>query len=455
MYKKDFPIQAVVISLTIIIALTAFCEGSNGSTMLDVNYEQLISRADLHYDQQVRTSMEGLPIGNGVMGSLVWTTGKQLRLQINRVDVFCANSSTNSFPRVDSDYSHGCGFVDIQFADFGADAFGSESTHQHLSVYDGVVGVQGNDVSAEVFAWPDGDVMAVRITDNRDKPDSIKVTLRALRPVTYKLRNHYAFSRIGSQGERIMLRQQFVEGDDDPERTAMFPQPEASTIKNRIYYCGSSVAVGIVGRESRVNQLYDGAIQLAAKPGKGTFTILISSAATFDIEQDINASALAELERAAAIGDAKLISSTKDWWHNFWSNSFVHLSSDDGEAEYVEKHYTYFLYVMASCSRGAYPPRYSGMIWNTEGDVRRWGSMKWMYNQFCCFNNVLLTANKVELTNPVIEMFHRNYEATALAARQQWGSKGIYLPETTWFNGPPALPEDIAAEMRDLYLARK
>ncbi|MHC4759337.1 MAG: glycoside hydrolase family 95-like protein, partial [Planctomycetota bacterium] len=38
---------------------------------------------------------------------------------------------------------------------------------------------------------------------------------------------------------------------------------------------------------------------------------------------------------------------------------------------------------------------------------------------------------------------------------QQWGSKGIYLPETTWFNGPPALPEDIAAEMRDLYLARK
>jgi len=52
-------------------------------------------------------------------------------------------------------------------------------------------------------------------------------------------------------------------------------------------------------------------------------------------------------------------------------------------------------------------------------------------------------------------MFHKNYDATALAARQQWGSKGIYLQETTWFNGPPRLPEDIATEMRDLYLVRK
>jgi hypothetical protein len=455
MQKKPFLIDMMVLALVWNIGIVAFSEAASGSTILDINYRKLISRADLHYDKQVRRSEEGLPVGNGVMGSLVWTTPKQLKLQINRVDVFAANSLTNSFPRVDSDYSHGCGFVDIEFADFGPDAFPADNTQQHLSVYDGAVVVKGNDVSAEIFAWPDGDVMAVRITDEREEPTSIRVTLRALRPVTFRLRNHYAFSRVGADGERIMLRQQFTEGDDVTDRTAMFPQPETSAIENRIFYCGSCVAVDIVGRESQVNQLNDGAIQLAVKPGQGTFTILISSAATFDIEQDINASALAELERAAAMGDAKLISSTKEWWHDFWSNSFVHLSSEDGEADYVEKHYTYFLYVMASCSRGEYPPRYSGMIWNTEGDVRRWGSMKWMYNLFCYYNNVLLSANKIDLTKPVVGMFHKNYDATALAAQQQWGSKGIYLPETTWFNGPPRLPEDIAAEMRDLYLVRK
>ncbi|HIJ66899.1 MAG TPA: alpha/beta hydrolase fold domain-containing protein [Planctomycetes bacterium] len=430
-------------------------EGEKVSTILEVNFKKLISRADLHYDKQVRTSMEGIPIGNGVMGSLVWTTPKQLKLQINRVDVYCANSSTNSFARVDSDYSHGCGFIDIEFADYGPDAFPPDNTQQHLSVYDGTVTVKGDDVSAEVFACQEPDAMAVRITDNRETPDSIKVTLRALRPVTYRLRNHYAFSRVSSYENNITLRQQFVEGDDSADRTAMFPQPEASAIENRTYYCGSCVAVSVQDRDAQVKQLNDGAIQLAAKPGKGTFTILISSAATFDIEQDINSLALAQLNKAAGSGYTELLQSTKNWWHDFWSNSFVYLQSDDGQAEYVEKHYTYFLYVMASCSRGDYPPRYSGMIWNTEGDVRRWGSMKWMYNLFCYYNNVLLAANKINLTEPPVRMFHRNYDATALAAKQQWGSKGIYLQETTWFNGPPRLPEDIAAEMRDLYLVRK
>lgn len=430
-------------------------ERENTSTILDVNYRELVSRADIHYDKQVRRSEEGLPIGNGVMGSLVWTTPKQLKLQINRVDVFAADSSTNSFPKVDSDYAHGCGFVDITFVDFGPDVFEADNTQQHLSVYDGAVGVKGNDVYAEVFAWPDGDVMVIRIMDYRQQPTSIRVTLRALRPVTYHQRNHYAFSRVGAKGERIMLRQQFAEGDDFTERWTLVPQPEASSIENRTFYCGSSVAISVLGRETQVNMLDDGAIQLAAEPGNGTFTILVSSAASFDIDEDINALALGELERAEALGYAKLKMSVTDWWHNFWSNSFVHLSSADGEAEYVEKHYTYFLYLMAASSQGAYPPRYGGMIWNTAGDTRTWGSMKWMYNLFCYYNNVLLTANKIDLTKPVVEMFHKNYDATALAARQQWGSKGIYLQETMWFNGPAELPEDIAAEMRDLYLVRK
>ena len=454
---KSFATITALASMAMVASssLNALSEDAKESTILDVNYPKLISRADLHYDKQVRRSEEGLPIGNGVMGSLVWTTPKQLKLQINRVDVFAADRTTNSFPFVDTDYSHGCAFVDFSFADYGPDAFPADNTGQHLSVYDGLVTVAGSDVRAEVFAWPHGDVMAVRITDERQEPSSIRMTLRALRPVTFQRRNHFAFSRVGTQDDRITLRQQFVEGDDSPDRTVLLPQPEASAIENRTYYCGSSVAVSLLGRDAQVKQLNDGAIQLVAKPGKGTFTVLIASAASFDIEQDVNALALDQLDKAASLGDTKLMASAQDWWHDFWSNSFVNLSSADGEADNVEKHYTYFLYVMASCSRGAYPPRYSGMLWNTEGDVRRWGSMKWMYNMMCYYSDVLLAANKIELTQPPVEMFHKNYDATALAARQQWGSQGIYLPETMWFNGPAALPDDIAAEMRDLYLVRK
>ena len=52
-------------------------------------------------------------------------------------------------------------------------------------------------------------------------------------------------------------------------------------------------------------------------------------------------------------------------------------------------------------------------------------------------------------------MYSGMFDAAATAARQQWGSQGIYIPETVWLDGLAKLPDDIAAEMRDLYLLRK
>ena len=438
-----------------LIPLSFLNPTSGQSGILHVNYEKLVSRADLHYTRQVAISEEGLPIGNGTMGSLLWTTPKQLRLQINRVDVFAVDRTTNSFPEVDTDYSSGCAFFDLDFEDFGPDVFPPDHTIQHLSVYDGVAKITGNQVDVEVFAWPQEDVFVLKITDNREEPASIRASLRTLRPVNYRHRNHYAFTRIKSDAGRILLGQQFMEGEFKESRWMESDVQDASKITHRTFYCASSVGVSVLGRESQVNQLNDGTIQLAASPGKGTFYILISSAAGFNKDQDVNEVAVNKLQMAEKLGYTELSTTSKNWWHTFWSNSFIHLSSKDGVAEYVEKHYTYFQYLMASCSRGSYPPRYGGMIWNTAGDDRMWGSMKWMYNLFCYYNNVLLAANKIELTYPVIQMFHINYHAMELSAEQQWGSKGINIPETMWFNGPDSLPPDIADEMKDLYLVRK
>ena len=66
--------------------------------LLDVDHTALVARADLVYDRPVARSEEGMPLGNGRMGSQVWTVPTALRLQINRVDVFGSDSATNSFP---------------------------------------------------------------------------------------------------------------------------------------------------------------------------------------------------------------------------------------------------------------------------------------------------------------------------------------------------------------------
>src|SRR5690242_7237856 len=67
----------------------------------------IISRADLLYDKPAARSEEGIPVGNGRMGSLVWTTPAELRFQINRADVYANNCATNSFNERHNDYCGG------------------------------------------------------------------------------------------------------------------------------------------------------------------------------------------------------------------------------------------------------------------------------------------------------------------------------------------------------------
>ena len=80
-------------------------------------------------------------------------------------------------------------------------------------------------------------------------------------------------------------------------------------------------------------------------------------------------------------------------------------------------------------------PQLGGLIFSTHGDLRAWGAQQWWTNLSLYYWGI--------------------QEACSQAAAQQWGSTGIYYPETVWFDGLEPLPEDIADEMRELYLCNK
>jgi hypothetical protein len=127
--------------------------GTAGSLMA-VNYKNLVSRADLDYNEPASRSEEGMPVGNGRMGSLVWTTPTELKFQINHVNVYGINCETNSFPIRHTDYASTCGYLDITFVDYGDDVFVASSFRQHLAVYEGLMTSQGKGITARVLAWP-------------------------------------------------------------------------------------------------------------------------------------------------------------------------------------------------------------------------------------------------------------------------------------------------------------
>ena len=138
-----------------------------------VDYPTLVARGDLSIDGPVTRSEEGLPIGNGRMGTLLWTEGDTLRMQMNRVDVFGNSAASNSFPQRNSDYCGGCGLVGLKFTRGDAVAgetpsvFSAEHCRQHLSCYDGLATVTGQDVKVEAQAGQKDDVIALQITDLR------------------------------------------------------------------------------------------------------------------------------------------------------------------------------------------------------------------------------------------------------------------------------------------------
>jgi len=403
------------------------------SELLKVDYVKLVSRADLFYKTPVLLSEEGMPVGNGTMGTLVWTTPTSLKLQINRVDVFANDASSDNFYERHTDYCGGLGFVEFDFIRAGETTFSGPLFEQHLSCYNGLVTVNGDGIKAEVFAWSDQDVMAVRIFPDQNSPVTILAKLRSLRPILLKKGDHKAISKLNINNKQLFLEQQFTEDD---------------------YYCGSSLAVGVSNEYVTTEISNKEEIRFTVPPGKEPVTFYISTAASFNPKIDLTETTTNLIQNAMKLGYEKIFISSKEWWKNYWEKSFVHLTSADSVADLIEQNYTYFLYVMGSSSRGKIPPKFNGMIWSTDGDARKWGNLFWGANQSCMYNGLFPT-NRSELMEPYFNMYSGMYETCALAALQQWGSQGIYIPETVGFNGLPELPEDVAKEMRNLLLVEK
>jgi hypothetical protein len=410
----------------------------------------VISAADLHYTGPVERSEDGMPIGNGRMGSLVWTSPGALKFQINRVDVQPLNRDSNSFFERNSDYMGGCGFVDVELTRAGDDVFPEGAGPQHLSVYDGLLDIAGRGVKTRLVAWPQQDVFAIELDDQRSSPEPIAVNLRMLRAATQaagipfetlvkehkvavRTRNHVATSQLQVVGDRIVLTQEFREGE---------------------HFAKSAVAISLHGRPTKTAFANETEVRLIGGADRGRALILIASAATLDPQEDIVAAALRSLDDASAKGFDGLVAETTDWWHRFWARGSLQLHSADGKADEVAANYHYFLYQMAATSRGKYPPKFNGMLWNTAGDLRAWGAQHWFAN-LSCYYEALFASNRLELLDPMFDMYSGLFDSAATAARQQWGSEGIFIPETVWFDGLAKLPDDIAAEMRDLYLLRK
>src|SRR5580698_6706349 len=142
--------EFTALCLSLLVVGTAGAQTSD--SLLKYDYRSLVAHADLSFNTAAPSSHDGLPIGNGRMGTLVWTTPAALHYQINHDDLFCFGNNTLASPKAHTDYSAGCGYVDINMVDFGNDVFAGGKFNQHLSVYEGLETADGDGVKTRSLA---------------------------------------------------------------------------------------------------------------------------------------------------------------------------------------------------------------------------------------------------------------------------------------------------------------
>jgi hypothetical protein len=400
-----------------------------------VDPQESVSPSDLVYDRPAETPDAGQPIGNGRMGTMVWTSPAAVHLQINRVDVFAVNRDHQGQPGQRGSTTDYCGGIAGVVMHVGGQPFApdEESFRQRLSLENAECTIEGKGLEVRCFISADSDVLVMEVDDQRDAPQPLKATVSLLRNPEVRTGEHIATSTFIEAPSRIVLTQRFRERD---------------------YHNASAVVVAVAEGRADIEQTSAASRMLILPAVQGRRVFLISSAAAWAPDRDVARTAGALADEAGARPVVELRAAHQAWWKEFWSRTFVKLKSADGRAEQAGRRRDLHLYHLASSSRGELPPKWNGSLFVTTGDQRRWGSQYWIWTTEMLYFP-LLAADAVDLTAPYFNMYVRQLPNCEKAAQQRWGVSGAYFPETTAFDGPTVLPDDVAVEFQDVLLGRK
>lgn len=394
------------------------------------NYDASLLGADFVYRRPAETPAEGHPVGNGRMGTLVWTTPESITMQINRNDVYAVNKNHQGRWRGPTDYFGGCGGINI---DVGGEPFkAGRSFKQHLSLYEGLCSVTGDKVNVQCFVSAIHDILVIEVDDKREQPQPIRITLSMWRPSEVKTGEHIARYEFHNTEDKLLLVQEFREKD---------------------YFCASAIGVGVTGQPVSISNPVSKASVIISPGRKGKTLILISSSASMSAGEGMGATALQLLEQCSVKSYDELFNEHKNWWSDFWKRTFIHTSGHNDIVNFMVCLRYLHLYIMASTSRGKIAPRLQ-MLFNTERDNSRWGSQFWLWTTESTYYP-LFAADAADLIEPFLKMYLNQLPDCEKAARQRLGANGAFYPETMPFDGPVVLPEDVAVEFQDVILGRK
>ncbi|MFD0671232.1 DUF5703 domain-containing protein [Cohnella sp. GCM10027633] len=373
---------------------------------MSVDYASYLAKHDIVYNSPNAEPGDGLPVGTGKVGAMVWHE-RGLKMQVTNVDGSPHTQLSSGFVQLATEPA-----MDTEY----------ESFRQRLNVYDGTVTTQyGDDRIVTVFGDATSELLGIHVEDRRANVDAIALDIGiwdtgelANDGWNKDLPNVDSWKKVGTVVSPEMIA--LSRGQSDPDRF------------------GYTLAASVEGAAYEAEKVSASKLRLHIAPSR-SYTVWIANPARQNASgNDSVAEASRLIAEAKQRGYASVIEKSKSWWHDYWSRSFVQFSNASGDADYLENVYYVSQYLLAGASQGKFPYQFMSGAYRWDGDRAKWGWGYWNFNTRAVYDSVL-ASNHVELLDPYFNMYFGALGRLKADTDRFYGTDGAKVPETMKWDG--------------------
>ena len=387
-----------------------------------IDMQQYLRRHDVIYRRPALRGCDGLPIGTGCAGGLVYHTPNGIELTVNHADAidFAPDGRMQAWAWEAEERNTApvsCGKVSIASTLPIFDWMYLDRYEERLNLADACV--EGTAITPfskaewRIFAPADPGVIVMELDLEQAEEAALTVTLDKWPSPNFF--HHYeqilrihdknlSAVRAEVRGEHLIVRQ-----DLGRCNTALAVRCEAGVPK-----AVNSRTVQLRFPKQRHHRI---TLYLCARSEEGGDAADLAMRAIRDIDAN------------------ELWTRHHAHWQSFWNKSFVHLDGED----YLENLYYIHLYQMGCGSRGRYPLTFSG-LWGWFRDCRNWGHFYHWNHQQNYWG--LLEAGHPELCENYLQYRYDMLPQAINDARDIFGARGAFYSDISNFNGYNAIEPD-------------
>jgi len=383
----------------------------------EIGWPGRLSRHNLIYRTPPTDPTQGIPLGNGDLGALIWCDESRIIIVLNKCDLW-DDAKFKRFRNWNPDEEersttlrHGCRIIlDFRIPVF--DVFYLSDFKGELSLAEATLTLRASGpfgaVSFRAFLSHDEGILCCSV-DSRLKEDSpTDIVLERYGSRTFS--HWYSLVR---RDARIGLK-----------GTGALASRDLLCVTHRLTSGTFAAACRMIEKEglkATVSRDHSRAVRLSLS-GNRRKKFSFMATVTPPLRKDPVKAVKAQLEDARKEGRARLLSRHKKAWKSFWLRSLME-SGDD----YLDNLWHFTMYSANASQRGPYPGRFTGGLWSWNRDVQQWNFFfHWNQQQLYW---PLLAAGHNELLKGYLEYRFRSLPYAKKDAKDLFGAEGAWVSD--------------------------